>query len=65
LNPSEKRRKTSKNSQKYTNSFLFVNTIELYNDPVLWLVKLNKIAWNKTNSPWKGGVKAHKNVTNE
>ena len=46
--PSEKRRKTSKNSQIYTNSFLFLIMIELYGDPFLWLVKLAQITQKQT-----------------
>ena len=35
VKPSEKRRKTSKNSQKYIKSFLFLFGFELYDDPFL------------------------------
>jgi hypothetical protein len=48
--PSEKRRKTSKNSQKYINPFLFIIEIELYGNPFLCLVKMTQIIWNHTNS---------------
>ena len=68
MTPSEKQRKTSKNKKKHTNSFLFLITIELYNDPFLWFVKLTKTTSNKTNSPRKGEVETHKikkNVTKE
>ena len=44
--PNEKRRKTSKNSQKYTNSILFLIAIELYDDRFSWLVKLAEIKRN-------------------